>query len=226
MFPGIHLGRIAGIPIRIRWSFLFLLGFVYLAAGGFAGVLAILIAFASVLVHELGHAMVAKRLGVRIATIDLHFFGGAAQMIDPPRSARDEIAIAAAGPAVSLALAAVGLGLGGALALPFLTMVGSINLVLGFFNLVPALPMDGGRILRAALATRLGYLRATQVAVTVARVCFVLFAIAGIAYESFQLVLLAGLLWFMSSAERREAPLTAYQNEIPQPQVRWIVIRW
>jgi len=205
---GIVLGRVSGIPIRLRWSFLFLLGFVFLTAGGFAGLLAVAVAFASIVLHELGHATVAQRLGVRIAAIDLHFLGGAAQMIDPPRSPRDEIAISIAGPAVSLALAGIGLGLGGALGIHLLVMVGWINLVLGLFNLIPALPMDGGRILRAAMVPRLGYIRATDVAVVVSRVFVVLFAIGGIFVGSLQLVLLAGLLWMMGSAERRAAYMT------------------
>jgi Zn-dependent protease len=205
MQQGIVLGRIGGIPIRLRWSFLFLLGFVFLTAGGLGGLVAVVVAFASIVLHELGHATVAQRLGVRIAGIDLHFLGGAAQMIDPPRTPRDEIAISIAGPAVSLALAGIGLGLGAALAMPFLAMVGWINLVLGLFNLIPALPMDGGRILRAAMVPRLGYLRATETAVVVSRVFVGLFAIAGIAAGSLQLVLLAGLLWMMGSAERRAA---------------------
>lgn len=225
MFPGFLLGRVSGIPIRVRWSFLFLLGFVFLAAGGFAGVLAVLIAFASVVLHELGHATVARRLGVRIGAIDLHFFGGAAQMIDTPRSACDEMLIAAAGPAVSLALAAAGLGLGTALALPLLALIGWINLTLGLFNLVPALPMDGGRILRAALSTRLGYVRATHVAVAVARVFLVAFAILGIALGSLQLVVLAGVLWFMTSAEQRRAAFTTYDDGLGRP-VRTYVVRW
>ena len=202
---GIVLGRIRGIPIRLRWSFLFLLGFVFLTAGGFGGVFAVAVAFASIVLHELGHATVAQHLGVRIAAIDLHFLGGAAQMIDPPRSPRDEIAISIAGPAVSLALAGIGLGLGGALGVSFLVMVGWINLVLGLFNLIPALPMDGGRILRAAMVRRLGYIRATDTAIVVSRVFVVLFAIGGIFLGSLQLVLLAGLLWMMGSAERRAA---------------------
>jgi Zn-dependent protease len=233
MSPGFLLGRVSGIPIRVRWSFLFLLGFAFFAAGGVAGVFAVLVAFASVVLHELGHATVARRLGVRIGGIDLHFFGGAAQMIDTPRSARDEMLIAAAGPAVSLALAAVGLGLGGALALPFLAMVGWINLVLGLFNLVPALPMDGGRILRAALSLRLGYVRATHLAVAVARVFLVAFAVVGIAAGSLQLVVLAVVLWLMTTAEKRRAAFTSYDgrdsdlHDLPRGgQVRTYIVRW
>ena len=91
MFRPYRLGTVAGIPIRLRASFLALLAFVFLTAGGIAGVFAVLLTFGSVVLHELGHALVARRLGVRIANIDLHFLGGAAQMVDPPRSARDEI---------------------------------------------------------------------------------------------------------------------------------------
>jgi Zn-dependent protease len=232
MSPGFLLGRVSGIPIRVRWSFLFLLGFVFFAAGGVAGVFAVLVAFASVILHELGHATVARRLGVRIGGIDLHFFGGAAHMIDSPRSARDEVLIAAAGPAVSLALAAVGLGLGGALAVPVLAMIGWINLMLGLFNLVPALPMDGGRILRAALSLRLGYVRATHVAVAVARVFLVAFAVAGIALGSLQLVVLAFVLWLMTSAEKSRVAYTTYdamgvdRDDVRRAPVRTYIVRW
>src|SRR5436190_22065529 len=102
MFPSYRIGSVFGFPIRLNLSFLLLLGAVLLWMGGLPGVVAVLLVFASVLLHELGHSVVARRLGVRIASIDLHFFGGAARMVDIPRTARDEIAIAAAGPAVSL----------------------------------------------------------------------------------------------------------------------------
>lgn len=212
MSQGFSLGRLAGIPIRLRPSFLLLLGFVFLTAGSL-GVFGIILTFASVLVHELGHALVARRLDVRIAGIDLGFLGGAAQMIDSPRSARDEIAIAAAGPAVSLGIAAAGFGLGALTGLELLTTLGWINLVLGVFNLLPAFPMDGGRILRAALAGRMGYRGATHAAVKVARVFVVLFAGAALLLGHLQLLILAGFLWLMSSAEQRAIPYTAYRDD-------------
>jgi len=213
MFAPLNLGRIAGIPIRLRPTFLLLLGFVFLTAGGMAGVFMVLVTFASVLVHELGHALVARRLDVRTAGIDLHFLGGMAQMIDPPRSARDEIAIAAAGPAVSLALAGLGFALGGALDWPFAQTFGWINLILGLFNLIPALPMDGGRILRAALSFRHGYVPATRLAIKVSRAFVVVFAVGALALGSLQLLLLAGLLWLMTAAERAAAGLTGYRDD-------------
>ena len=102
MFTSWRLGRIFGFPVEINLSFLLLLAVVYFAFGGLAGVLVVGLAFASVLLHELGHALVARRLGVHVSGIELSFFGGAAKMVNIPRRADHEIAIAAAGPAVSL----------------------------------------------------------------------------------------------------------------------------
>src|SRR5262244_3429607 len=112
MFTSWRLGRLFGFPVEINLSFLLLLAVVFIAYGGLAGVLIVGLAFASVLLHELGHALVARRYGVHVSGIELSFFGGAAKMVQMPRSADHEIAIAAAGPAVSLMLAGVGLGLG------------------------------------------------------------------------------------------------------------------
>ena len=166
-----------GFPVEINLSFLLLLALVFVAFGGLPGVLVVGFTFGSVLLHELGHALVARRLGVYVSGIELSFFGGAAKMVQMPRSADHEIAIAAAGPAVSLMLGGAGLGLGMLLHIPFLGWplglfgtIGWINLVLAGFNLIPALPMDGGRILRALLTRRMDFVRATDVSVQVARV--------------------------------------------------------
>jgi Zn-dependent protease len=182
------------------------------------GVFLVLLIFGSVVLHEMGHALVARRLGVRIAAIDLHFLGGAALMVDPPRTARDEIAIALAGPIVSLALAGMAFGVGGATGITLISHLGWVNLILGVFNLIPALPMDGGRVLRAALASRSGYARATETAVKVSRVFAVLFVLAAIWFGHLQLALVAGLVWLMASAERRMIPHAGYRDE-PEVEV-------
>src|SRR5688572_28968656 len=147
MFKTWRLGSLLGFPVEIAPSFLVLLGVVLIWMGGLAGVFVVGLAFGSVLLHELGHALVARRLGVRVAGIELNFFGGAAKMIELPRAANHEIAIAAAGPAVSLGLAGLGFGLGAVTGAWLFTLIGWINLVIAGFNLIPALPMDGGRIL-------------------------------------------------------------------------------
>jgi Zn-dependent protease len=202
MFPSYRLGTVFGFPVRANLSFLLLLGAVFLWMGGLAGLAVTLLTFGSVLVHELGHALMARRLGVRVADIELHFFGGAARMTDQPRTANDEIAIAAAGPAVSFALAGVGLGLVTLTGVSAFGMLAWVNLLLGAFNLLPAFPSDGGRILRALLARKRGFIGATEVAVKVARVFSVALVVTGLALQSFQLVLVAVVLWMMASAER------------------------
>jgi len=204
-----RLGTLLGFPVEINLSFLLLLGFVFIALGGFAGVVIVCLTFASVVVHELGHALVARRLGVHTTGIELGFFGGAAKMVDIPRKASDEIEIAAAGPIVSLALAGLGLGLASVTHIGFFAWIGWTNLILALFNLIPALPMDGGRILRAALTKRMSFVRATDVAVKVSRVAAVVFAVGGLALGAYQLVLLAPFLWLLGTRERVMARMTA-----------------
>jgi Zn-dependent protease/CBS domain-containing protein len=170
---GVRVGTILGIPIRVDYSWLvivFLLtasiasGFGYnypylsLAARAAIGLSVSLMLFGSVLAHELSHAVVALRNRVEIRGIVLFIFGGAAEMLDEPKTAGAELRIAIAGPLMSLFLAAVfaGLyyfGLGNA-PLPLvdcLSLLSRMNLVLVAFNVVPGFPLDGGRVLRAAL---------------------------------------------------------------------------
>lgn len=206
-----RIGTLLGFPVEINLTFLLLLGVVFLWMGGVAGLVVVGIAFGSVLLHELGHAVVARRLGVRVSGIELHFFGGAAKMIEMPRSANHEVAIAAAGPIVSLVLAGLGLGIGALAGSWLVTIVGWINLTIALFNLIPALPMDGGRILRATLTRRMDFVRATDVAVTVARVFAVGFAVYGLTAGMFQLVLLAPFLWIMGTNERLLARTLAHR---------------
>ncbi|HUS65964.1 MAG TPA: site-2 protease family protein [Kofleriaceae bacterium] len=217
MFRSFRLGRIAGFPIDVNPSFLLLLAIVALTMGGLAGVIAVLIAFASVIAHELGHALVARRLHVRVAGIELHFFGGAAKIVDQPRTPRDEIAIAAAGPAVSFAIAGVSLLLAQVALAPLFGGLAWINLLLGAFNLIPAFPMDGGRILRALLTPRLGHMRATEVAVVLARGFAVALGIYGLFTFTLYLMALGVLLWIMSTAELQVARAVA----LPSSRVRW-----
>jgi Zn-dependent protease len=207
------LGSLFGFPIRIHLSFLVLLGLVFLFSGGVAGVLAMLLVGASVIVHELGHSLVARHLGVPVGEIGLHFFGGAAQIEGVPRRPGDEIAIAAAGPAVSFALAGLGLGVGAFVGEPLLATFGWINLVLALFNLVPAFPSDGGRILRALLARRYGFVRGTELAVTVARVACAALVVGGLATGSLRLALIGAVLWTVGTRERDAARLRGDQGD-------------
>jgi len=239
MLKSWRLGTILGFPVELNLSFLLLLAFVFIAFGGLAGVLLMTLVFGSVLLHELGHAVVARRLGVRVSGIELSFFGGAAKMIQLPRTATHEVLIAAAGPAVSLLLAGFGLGIGAITHSAFFSWLGWTNFIIAAFNLIPALPMDGGRILRALLTRKMDFVRATDVSVTVARVVAVAFAIIGLT-GPFQLLILAPFLWFMGTQEKALARMMAdryvysrdgyIQRDMPnyqyqQPALRRFTIR-
>lgn len=220
MFRSYRIGTLFGFPIEVNLSFLVLLAFALLWMGGLAGIALILVAFGSVLLHELGHAIVARHLGVRVAGIELHFFGGAAKMVEQPRSAGDEIAIAAAGPAVSFALGGIGFMLSALTGVWFFGMFGWLNTVIATFNLVPALPMDGGRILRALLTRRMSFYKATETSVFIARGFSILLGAVGIATLHLYLVLLAVVIWFMGTAELQVAKRYGYGHSPVQRMPR------
>lgn len=205
-----RLGTFFGFPVDVNLSFGLLLGLVFVAFGGLAGVALVCLAFASIVVHELGHALVARRLGVRVSGIELSFFGGAAKMVELPRTANDELAIAAAGPAVSLAIGGAGILLAGLTHLGLFAWLGWTNLILAAFNLIPALPMDGGRILRALLTRKMDFVRATDIAVRVSRVTAIAFGVLGL-LGAWELLFLAPYLWILASRERLLARIMADQ---------------
>src|SRR4051812_1521465 len=172
------LGRAAGIDVYLHPTFLLILAYAA-AQGGAIGSLLVLCAFGCVLLHELGHALMARRYGIETEDITLYPIGGVARLRRMPRSPGAELAIALAGPAVNvgiaLALAAAWLlGLfgdpaGGSVIGLFAVNLGVVNVVLALFNLIPAFPMDGGRVLRALLSGWLGRARATFVAASLGR---------------------------------------------------------
>ncbi len=208
------IGRLAGVDTQIHASFLLLVAWAAWAAWSGAGTtiavlwgIAFLVAvFGSVLLHELGHALVARRYGIETRRIVLLPIGGLAQLEGEPANPREEMAIALAGPAVNFVLAAVLFVLG--------TIVGSkagyglldaltlANLSLGVFNLLPAFPMDGGRALRAFLATRVGGRRATDIAVAVGKAAALVVGFIGL-FTNFMLVIVAAFVWFAARAESR-----------------------
>lgn len=204
MFRGrsFHLFTVLGFRVGAHWTLaiaLVMAGFSY--GSGVQGVLLSVLLFTSILAHELGHSVVARARGVPIAGIDLHMFGGVAKMSAPPRSPNDEIAIALAGPAVSLLIGGAALGINAALPFGLLLWLGGANLMLGLFNLLPALPLDGGRVLRALLSKRRGLLGGTRAAVTVSRVIAVLLGVAALASSNYWVVALALMVWMMAGAE-------------------------
>jgi Zn-dependent protease len=219
MLRSFRLGSAFGIPLYVHSTF-FLLPLFALTmswSAGPAGVLfsqAVLLSiFGCVLLHELGHALVARLFGIPTRDITLYPIGGVARLESTGHRAHEEVAISLAGPAVNLlivlllspvvaALAlsgatigndAVLYGSGGPLSLAasYLTMVWLGNLILMGFNLIPAFPMDGGRVLRAFLSLPLGTLRATEIAAAVGLVLAVLLGIVGLLQGVPGLVLVA-----------------------------------
>ncbi len=200
MFGGWELGKLAGIRVRIHWSFLLLPAFVAWSVGSMAGaqaalaaVLFILAIFGCVVLHELGHALAARRFGIGTEDITLLPIGGVARLQRIPRQPLQELVIAVAGPAVNVVIAAsilVGTLVapnGAATLLDSDVLSGSFlgrlfwaNIALVIFNLLPAFPMDGGRVLRSVLAMMMPYTRATDWAASVATVMAVLFGFLGL----------------------------------------------
>ncbi len=189
-----NLGTLFGIRIRVHWLFVVLLSWLLLFGGGLGAVALVSAVFACVLLHELGHCLTARTYGVAVRDITLLPIGGVARLEGEAPSPRAEFWIALAGPLVNVALAllflplalmagagqmALGLNMLGSLKLFLATLV-SINLTLALFNLLPAFPMDGGRILRALLTRRLGFLEATRRAARVGRWMAALMAAAGV----------------------------------------------
>ncbi len=184
--PGsLQVARVFGIPIYVHFSWILVFALIAwtLATDYFPdrypelavtsywvrGLAASLLFFASILLHELGHSLVAIRSGIAIESITLFIFGGVARLASEPRDGRTEFRIAAAGPLVSFLLAAffAGVaysGLFGRASGAVARYLAAVNIVVAVFNLVPAFPLDGGRLLRGVLWRPLGKLRATRMA--------------------------------------------------------------
>jgi Zn-dependent protease/predicted transcriptional regulator len=198
-----RLGAIAGIPVAVNYTWFFAIALIaWSLAGSYypqrapgfdegtywtMGVASALLLFASVLVHEFGHALTARRFGIETRAIVLFLFGGVAQIAEDPPTPRAEFLVAVAGPLTSLAAAAVFRllePLMGARPLGDIAHYAAVvNLLLGVFNLVPGFPLDGGRILRAALWSRSGSLeRATRTAARAGQVVAMVFIAGGMLY--------------------------------------------
>lgn len=228
------LGRFAGIDVFMHATFLVLIGWVLLAhwlegeslAATLEGVGFILALFACVVFHEYGHALTARRYGIKTRDITLLPIGGVARLERMPDKPAQELWVALAGPAVnaviSLALYVIlqitsslvplsELEVGGG---SFLARLMVVNLFLAGFNLVPAFPMDGGRVLRALLAMRMEYTRATQVAAGVGQFIAILFGFFGLLYDPF-LLFIAFFVWIGASQEASMTQMKSALAGIP-----------
>jgi stage IV sporulation protein FB len=180
------IGHIAGIRISVHISFLILVALVAIGATApdqpavIEQVAWMVVLFACVVAHELAHSLVARAHGVQVKEIELLPIGGLSKLESRPHTSRDELRIAGAGPVMSLLIGATIAAVAWAAGSPpwpmsvydgpFVARVAWLNVLLAAFNLLPALPLDGGRVLRAALTPRFGHARATRVAATAGRV--------------------------------------------------------
>lgn len=211
------LGNVAGIGVYVHWSFWLLPAWILLSSGGGLGgalstVLFVFAIFGCVVLHELGHALTARHFNIGTRDITLYPIGGVASLERIPRRPSQELAIALAGPAVNVVIAAVlfvlllvvGVGTQG---LVFKFTGGSffvnlllVNVALVVFNMLPAFPMDGGRVLRALLAMRLPYLRATEIAVRVGQAVAILLGLVGL-FTGGTLLFIALFVFLAAQAE-------------------------
>lgn len=195
----IPVGVVKGTVIRIHLTFVLFLVWIAVTAyarGGqraaLEGVLFISLVFASVLLHEFGHVFAARRYGIKTADITLLPIGGVAQLERIPEKPSEELVVALAGPAVNVVIAAVlalvlgglpHIGVGLNVENPGVSLLGRlawVNVTLVLFNLIPAFPMDGGRVLRALLGMRMGHARATRIAAGVGQVVAFGLGLAGL----------------------------------------------
>ena len=184
----LNIGRVAGTVVRIHLTFLLFLAWIFAASyaqGGAAtawdSLAFMVLLFLCVLLHEFGHVFAARRYGIQTPDVTLLPIGGVARLERIPEEPGQELVVALAGPAVNLVIAAVlWLVLGGFIpegsaevqrpGVDMLSRLAMVNVFLVVFNLIPAFPMDGGRVLRALLGYRMGYARATQIAASIVAV--------------------------------------------------------
>src|SRR5205807_4821310 len=219
--------RIAGIQLRIHITFLLLIGWLAIgyysqagSAAAVAGVLVILLLFACVVLLEFGHAFAAKAFGINTPDITLLPIGGVARLERMPEEPIQELIIAAAGPAVNVIIAGCLFLTGGSFVYPPTTgsslndILLTINVTLLLFNLLPAFPMDGGRVLRALLATRLSYARATQIAASIGQACAFIFGFLGL-FGNPLLIFIALFVYMGASQEAALAQIKDISRSFP-----------
>lgn len=215
MFGSFRIARIAGIPIRVHVLFVLLVAlFALQPARSTLDLVGLGVLVLSVVLHELGHALVARRFGIRVIDITLWPLGGMARLSHMPESGRIEAWIAIAGPAVNIALALVaapflllwiGRPIGDSIPAMFVFAFVFVNALMAAFNLLPAFPTDGGRLVRAWFTRKSDWVEATVRAVWIGRFVAVAIGLVGIVVGAlsgnWMLPLIAAWLWWMGGVE-------------------------
>ena len=227
-----NIGKFGGTVVRVHVTFLLLLvwiWFMHYRIGGtpaaWEGVAFIIAVFACVVLHEFGHVLAARRYGIRTPDITLLPIGGLARLERIPEEPGKEFVIAIAGPLVNVIIAAIILiALGGTVGaeqmlqvenprVNFLVRLAGVNIFLVLFNMIPAFPMDGGRVLRAILATRMSWARATQVAANIGQGLAFLFGFIGLFYNPL-LIFIAIFVYLAAAAEAQNARIRDIANSV------------
>jgi Zn-dependent protease/CBS domain-containing protein len=229
----LSIGSIAGTAIRVHITFVLFLAWIFIASwssGGadaaWSGLLFMILLFACVLAHEFGHILTARAFGVSTPDVTLLPIGGVARLERIPEEPMQEFLIAIAGPLVNVVIAIalvvlLGADLGsGNLAAVESTQHGladklaSVNLFLALFNLIPAFPMDGGRVLRALLAIKLGHLRATEIAAMIGQWCAFALGFIGLFFNPL-LIFIAIFVYLAAASEAQVVQLRAISRGVP-----------
>jgi Zn-dependent protease/CBS domain-containing protein len=236
----LRVGRVFGIPLYVHFTFFLFLAWVGAESwrmGESTGdalveVLFMCALFGCVVLHELGHALTARRYGITTRDITLLPIGGVARLERMPDDPRQELWVAIAGPAVNVLIAGVLLlvtkftssvfsigdaSLEGMMSGSFVSRIIIVNIALVLFNMLPAFPMDGGRVLRALLATKLPYTRATQIAATVGQLMALVFGLIGLFthYGSPMLIFIALFVWIGAAQESNMVQMRYSLSGIP-----------
>ncbi|NGO51947.1 site-2 protease family protein [Allomesorhizobium camelthorni] len=220
-----NLGTIAGTAVRVHVTFALLLVWIWLmhyriggAPAAWEGVAFILAIFACVVLHEFGHIAAARYFGIKTPDITLLPIGGVARLERMPEEPGQEFVIAVAGPLVNVVIAAlIFVALGGSAGIEqmaqvedprggFLVRLAGVNVFLVLFNMIPAFPMDGGRVLRAALASRMSWARATQIAASIGQGLAFVFGFVGLFYNPF-LIFIGIFVYLAAAAEAQDAQI-------------------
>lgn len=228
-----RIGKIFGSEVRIHVTFVLLLLWIGLSAYAAEGLQAailnllfVLALFMCVVLHEFGHALMARRYGIKTPDITLLPIGGLARLERMPDDPKQEILVALAGPAVNVVIWAILVVIVGAqtglvqleslenAGSDFLAQIAAVNLLLVLFNMIPAFPMDGGRVFRAVLAMWLGHERATSAAAMIGQAIAVLLALLGILSGNLILLLIAFFIFAAATAENADVQMRHFAEGI------------
>jgi Zn-dependent protease/CBS domain-containing protein len=229
----ITVGSVAGTKIRIHVTFLLLLAWIffanYLSTGAkvaWDALLFVVLLFLCVLLHEFGHIFTARAFGVSTPDVILLPIGGVSRLEHIPERPREEFLVAIAGPAVNVVIALLLIVFGGAklnmdtltsienTSRGFINQLAMVNLFLAVFNLIPAFPMDGGRVFRALLATRFGYVRATEIAAAIGQLVAFAFGFLGLFGDPL-LIFIAIFIYLAASSEAHVVAIRAMARGVP-----------